>query len=163
MRAIESRADGSLWFRIALAPTLVSFLIGAQRRFKSNERTNKQVCIFASLWSFSVDLTFSRAAPRLVDLHTIPACYWSKYFGCFRQYWSPGQDVSRMNGTYGHPIYNELSFYSKTCCSKFEKVIEVWKNKWLQNFHINLHRYICVLTLREELFTNHHNPVYGVN
>ncbi len=31
------------------------------------KRTNKHVRIFASLWSFSVDLTFSRAAPRLAD------------------------------------------------------------------------------------------------
>ncbi len=40
-----------------------------------SKRTNKCVRIFASLWSFSVDLTFSRAAPRLVDyvqyLHVI--------------------------------------------------------------------------------------------
>ncbi len=39
------------------------------------KRTNKYVRIFASLWSFSVDLTFSRAAPRLGDyvqyLHVI--------------------------------------------------------------------------------------------
>ncbi len=40
MRAIERRADDSLCFRIALVPTLVSFLIRAQRRFKSNKRTN---------------------------------------------------------------------------------------------------------------------------
>ncbi len=39
------------------------------------KQTNKHVRIFASLWSFSVDVTFSRAAPWLVDyvqsLHVI--------------------------------------------------------------------------------------------
>ncbi len=39
------------------------------------ERTNKHVRVFASLWSFSVDLRFSHAVPRLVDyvqyLHAI--------------------------------------------------------------------------------------------
>ncbi len=44
----------------------------------------KHMHIFALLWLFSVDLTFSRAAPQLVC--SIAACYWSNYFGCFRQY-----------------------------------------------------------------------------
>lgn len=67
-------------------------MIGAQLQV---ERTNKHMRIFASLWSFSCAM--------IGRLCKIPSCYWSNYFGCFRQYKNPGQDVSRINGTYGHP------------------------------------------------------------
>ncbi len=56
--AIESSADGSLCFRIALTPTLVSFW-SVRSSTSNHKHTNKHVCIFASLWTFSVDLTFS--------------------------------------------------------------------------------------------------------
>ncbi len=66
-RARESRADGSLCFRIALAVLWCHTMIGAQLHV---ERTNKHVCIFALLWSFSPS-----HAPRLVNyihyLHVI--------------------------------------------------------------------------------------------
>ncbi len=66
MRAIESRADGSLCFQVALAPTLVGFVYRWAMTLQV-KWTNKHMHILALLWSFSVDLTFSRAAPQLVN------------------------------------------------------------------------------------------------
>lgn len=99
-RAIESRADG---FRIALVVLWCHTIIGVQIRFKLNERTNTpNACVFALISSFSVDLTFSCAT--IGRLCTIAACYWSNFFGCFRRYKNHGQDMSHINGIYGHPM-----------------------------------------------------------
>ncbi len=70
------------------------------------KRTNKHVRIFASLWSFSVDLTFSHAAPRLVDyvqyLHVIGQTTLDdlgniKILARTCPVWT---------GTYGHPTFS---------------------------------------------------------
>ncbi len=47
-------------------------------------------------------------------LYTIPACNWSNCFGCFRQYKNPGQDMSHVNGTYGHHTYLGTSKFKCT-------------------------------------------------
>ncbi len=64
---LQSRADGSLCFQIALAVLQCHTMISAQLQV---ERTNKHVRVFASLLSFSPSY-----APRLVDyvqyLHVI--------------------------------------------------------------------------------------------
>ncbi len=75
--------------------TLVSYNDRCTASSRMNEQTRAHICI-----AFIV-LTFSRAT--IGRICKIPACYWSNYFGCFRQYKNPGQDVSRINGTYGHP------------------------------------------------------------
>ncbi len=77
--------------------TLVSYNDRCAASSRKNEQTRVRICIAL------IVLTFSRTT--IGRLCTIPACYWSNYFGCFRQYKNPGQDVSRINGTYGHPIH----------------------------------------------------------
>ncbi len=66
------------------------------------------VHVFALLWPFSIDPTLSRS--MIGRLCTMPACYlliitFSKYDNReTAKYRNPGQDVSRKNGPYGHPI-----------------------------------------------------------
>ncbi len=59
------------------------FLIGAQQHFKSQtyEQTRAHICIALNV------LCRSHLLSAMIGrLCTIPACYWSNYFGCFRQY-----------------------------------------------------------------------------
>ncbi len=73
MRAKESKVDGSYAFEsLSRLPWCLFWSVRSDASSQTNEQT---VRIFASLWSFSVDLTFSCAAPQLVDyvqyLHVI--------------------------------------------------------------------------------------------
>ncbi len=92
-RAIENRADGSLCFQ-SLSWWCHNDRCAASSR--TNEQKRARICIAL------IVLTFSRT--MIGRLCTIPACYWSNYFGYFRQYRNPGKGASRKNGPYGHPI-----------------------------------------------------------
>ncbi len=68
----------------------------------------------------------------------------SRYFES-KQHRNPGQDVSRTNGTYGHPIYIDIYIYllissqSDPCTLRYESpcVHTVWWPFWKlsENFH----------------------------
>lgn len=119
-RAIQSRADGSL--QIAFVVLRCLTIIVAQLQ---GERTNKQTSV--GICMALIVLTISHT--MIGHLCTIPAWYWSKYFGCFRQYKNPGPDLSRINGTYGHPIHaTPLDCENRHHLSEHNKnVPQTWK------------------------------------
>ncbi len=89
MRAIREQSRRLLMLSNRSRGTSVSYNDQCAASSRTNEQTRARICI-----AFIV-LTFLRAT--IGRLCTIPACYWSNYFGCFRQYKNPGQDVSRIN------------------------------------------------------------------
>ncbi len=138
----ESYREQSRQLQIALAILWCHTMICAQLQV---EWTNKHVRLFALLWSF----TFSRAT--IGRLCTIPSCYWSNYFGCFRQYKNPGQDVSRINGTYGHHIYRLYKGFSAVHCYCAKKLSLILVHRDLTKLRYNkLSSLRCTMNL---LFT----------
>ncbi len=85
-----------LMLQITLAVLWCHTMIGARLQFEQTKNT----CVYSHRL---IVLTFSRATIGRVG--TIPACDGSNYFRCFKQYKNPDQDVSCINGTYGHPFY----------------------------------------------------------
>ncbi len=90
-----------------------------------NEQTRARICIA------SIVLCRSHLLMRhdWSIIYTIPAYYWSNYFGCFRQYKNPAQDVTHINDTYGHPKYKA----SKKCWASLNQ-----RCLMLFNVHDNL-------------------------